>query len=264
MTDELKLDKDQGVAILTLNRPEKMNAMTTQMWNGLRGCVEDVRRDEAVKVLLITGSGSAFCAGSDIVKRLAAWAGVDTRGAPRQELLEPLGFVASLIHGLSKPIIGAINGVAAGAGLSLALLCDIRIASDKARFSARWARVGLIPDLGATYLLPRVIGVDRSLELMFTGDMIDASEAERIGLVTRVVPSEELLAVSLELARKIASGPTVALHFIKRGVHRGLHSTLDEQLEFESWGQSVCRATEDHREGILAFQEKRPPRFLGR
>lgn len=262
--EELKLEKDQGIALLTINRPDKMNAMTTEMWYGLRECIEDVRLDDEVKVLLITGSGAAFCSGSDVVKRLGARLGDNPPEVSRQEMLEPTGYVASLMSRLSKPIIGAINGAAAGAGLSLALLCDIRIASDKARFGATWVRVGLVPDVGASYLLPRLIGVDRSLELMLTGRVIDAQEAERLGMVTRVVPAEELLPASLELARKIAQGPTIAQDFIKRGVHNGLHRTLDQQLEFESWGQRVCRATEDHREGILAFREKRAPRFQGR
>lgn len=262
-TNELRLEKDEGIATLTFNRPEKMNAMTTEMWLRLREIIEDVRRDEETKVLVMTGSGNAFCAGSDVVKRLAARVAGEQRDATRREKLEPVGYLASLINSMSKPIIGAINGVAAGAGISLALLCDIRIASEKARFGAAWVKIGLIPDLAATYLLPRTVGLDKALELMITGDVIGAREAERIGLVTRVVPDEDLLKVSTELARRIAQGPTIAIDFIKRAAYRGLFNTLDEQLDFESYAQNVCRGTEDHREGVAAFQEKRPPRFRG-
>ncbi|MDO8670143.1 MAG: enoyl-CoA hydratase-related protein, partial [Dehalococcoidia bacterium] len=204
-----------------------------------------------------------FCAGADVVKRLGARLGDEAQERTRRELTEPVGYVASLIRSLNKPIIGAINGYAIGGGLALALLCDIRIASEKARFAASFVKVGLIPDLGSTFLLPRAIGMDKALEMMFTGDTIDAAQAERIGLVTRVVPDDEVLKQSMELATRIAHGPSIAVEFIKRGAYRGVHNTFDEQLDFESYGQNVCRGTQDHQEGVQAFKEKRSPIFRG-
>lgn len=262
--EHVMLSKKEGVARLTINRPDKMNALNTEMWNDIRAILGGVAKDDETKVLVLTGVGNAFCAGSDVVARLAARLAGQKYETTRSEMLEPVGYVASLMYNLGKPIIGAVNGVAAGAGLSLALLCDIRIASDKARFAASWIKVGLIPDLGATYLLPRVIGLDRALEMMLSGDIIDAHQAERLGLVTRVVPHEDVLRVSEELARRIASGPSVAVELAKRAALKGLINTLDEQLDFESYAQNLCRSTEDHREGVNAFKEKRPPMFKGR
>lgn len=261
--DELQLTKQDGIATLTLNRPDRMNAMTTAMWYGLRDIIEEVRDDDGIKVLIMTGAGRAFCAGSDVEGRLAARIAGEKIEKTRRDLLEPVGFAASVVSSLGKPIIAAINGVAVGAGLSLALVCDIRIASEKARFGAAWVKVGLIPDLGATYSLPRTIGPDKALELFFTGDIIDSREAERIGLVTKVVLHDELMKVTEELARKIAKGPSVAIELTKRAVYRGLHNDLDKQLDFESYAQNLCRQTEDHREGVKAFMEKREATFKG-
>ncbi|MDO8671282.1 MAG: enoyl-CoA hydratase [Dehalococcoidia bacterium] len=259
--EELVLTKEDGVGILRINRADKLNAMTTEMWDGFRALLAEIRDDDDIKVMVLTGTGRAFCAGSDVVKRLAAR--IDAERS-RQELLEQTGYNGLVLHGITKPIIGAINGTAAGAGLSLALLCDIRIASDQARFASSWVKRGLIPDLGATWLLPRIVGMDNALELMLTGDMIDAAEALRIGMVTRVVPNDDLMTVSLALAKKIAQGPTIAQNFIKRGAYRSLYNTLDEQLDFESYGQGVCRNTEDHKEGVASFMEKRPAVYRGR
>ena len=261
--DELQLTKRDGIATLTLNRADKMNSMTTAMWYGLHDVVEEVRNDDGVKVLIMTGAGRAFCAGSDVQSRLAARIAGEKVETTRKDLLLPVGFAASVLSSLNKPIIAAINGVAAGAGISLSLLCDIRIASDKARFGAAWIKVGLIPDVGATYSLPRTIGPDKALEIFFTGDIIDSKEAERIGLVTRVVPHDELMKVTEELAGRIARAPSVAIELTKRAVYRGLQNDLDKQLDFESYAQNLCRQTEDHREGVQAFMEKREAIFKG-
>jgi len=262
--DKMFLKEREGIATLTLNNPEKLNAMSTEMWNDFRKIIDHIQGNHEIKVLVITGSGRGFCSGSDVGSRLAA--NIEGRGPKKTQadLLEGTGYVAAVIRNLEIPIIAAVNGVAAGAGLSLALLSDIRIASETARFGAIWVRVGLIGDLGATLLLPRIIGPDKAFEMLTTGIMIDAQEAERIGLVTRVVPSEELLNNAYELAGKLAKGPALAIKLMKKGLYKGLgHNDLHLQLDFESFAQGVCRQSEDHREGVRAFMEKREARFKG-
>jgi 2-(1,2-epoxy-1,2-dihydrophenyl)acetyl-CoA isomerase len=234
------------------------------MYDGLCAVVNTVQEDDAVKVLILTGAGKGFCAGSDAKERLASRTDERAAEASRTRILQPVGYFGIPLHRLQKPAIAAINGVCVGAGLSLSLLCDIRIASDKARFGAVWVRRGLIPDVGATCLLPRTIGLDRALEMAFTGDVIDAREAERIGLITRFVPHEDLMEKARALARRIAEGPAVAIEFIKRGMTRAMGGDYLGQLDFESYAQNVCFKTEDFRESLAAFEEKREPRFKGK
>lgn len=261
---ELVLSKEKGVATLTLNRPDKMNAMTTAMWEELQRTAEELRHDDEVRVLVLTGAGRAFCAGTDVEKRLSARIAGERLERTRAELLEPpILSIAPAIQNIGKPTIAAINGVAVGAGLSLALLCDLRIASEGARFAATWIRVGLVPDIGATYFLPRTVPIDKALQMFFTGDFIDAQEAERIGLVTQVVPEGELTKVTQELALRLAKGPSVALELIKRAVYQSLSNDLVKQLHFERYAQNLCYQTEDYREGVKAFMEKRQPVFKG-
>ena len=262
-TEELLRTKEDGIVILTLNRPDRMNSITTTMYHKLIQILKEADDDDSVKVLIITGAGRGFCAGSDIGDRLAARIAGEKIETTRKELIEPVGFVALHIHNFGKPIIAAINGATVGAGLSIASLCDIRIASEKAKFGAAWSKVGLIPDVGATYSLPRLIGPDKTLELFFSGDIIDAQEAKSIGLVTRVVPHDDLMKICLELAQKITDGPSVAIELAKRAIYRGLHNDLEKQLDFESYAQNLCRTTSDHQEGVKAFVEKRTPLFKG-
>jgi 2-(1,2-epoxy-1,2-dihydrophenyl)acetyl-CoA isomerase len=174
------------------------------------------------------------------------------------------GTVAMSFEDLDKPIIAALNGVAVGAGLSMALACDIRIASENARFGAIWVKRGLIPDAGATWFLPRVLPYDKAIELAFTGDLVGAREALEMGLVTRVVPHDQLMPEAEALAGKIAKGPSVAIELIKRGFRRSLTNDLKSQLDYETYAQNLCRRSEDHREGVKSFMEKRPPEFKGR
>jgi 2-(1,2-epoxy-1,2-dihydrophenyl)acetyl-CoA isomerase len=263
--EALTFQVENGIGTLTLNRPDRRNALTTPMCEGLREALGQARRRDDIRVVILTGKGKGFCAGSDAETRLLPRI-VDDHYVPlektRADLLEPVMlYLAPAFYELGKPSIAAINGVAAGAGLSLALLCDIRIACDSARFVASWVNVGLTPDCGATFLLPRVVGIDRALKLFYTGGPIGAHDAERMGLVTQVVPDDSLRNTATELAQKIASGPPVAIELTKRAVYRGLASDLVSQLYFESYAQSVCFTTEDFKEGVRAFREKRRPVF---
>ena len=264
LTEELIYSCKDGVATLTFNRPDKLNAGTAEMYSGICQVVDEVRDNDDVKVLVITGAGRGFCAGSDVERRLAAKASGTPLEKSRKEMVEPVGYFGTALYNLSKPTIAAVNGIAAGAGLSFALLCDIRIVSDKARFKAAWVNVGLVPDVGATYLLPRTINLDKALELCFTGDIIDAGEAARIGLVTRVVPHDDLMKVVGELAAKLARGPSVAIELMKRGIYRALGGDYISQLDFESYAQNICFQTEDFKNATAAFKEKREPHFQGK
>ena len=264
LPQELIYSFKDGVATLTFNRPEKMNACTTAMYNGICQVADDVAANDDIKVLVITGAGRGFCAGSDVGSRLETRAKGERLEKSRREMVQPIGYFGSALYNLGKPTIAAVNGVAAGVGLSFALVCDIRIASDKARFGAVWVRMGLVPDGGGTYLLPRIVGLDKALELAVTGDIIDAREAERIGLVTKVVPHDDLMKVTEELASRIAKGPSVAVELMKRCMYRAVSGDYDAQLDFESYAQNLCVQTEDFKEATTAFREKREPRFQGK
>ena len=264
LTNELQYSCENGVAVLTLNRPDKLNACTTAMYNGIIQVVDEVRQNDDVKVLVLTGAGKGFCAGSDAKNRLKARVKGNSLARSRSEMIAPVGYFGQALYDLEKPTIAAVNGVCAGAGLSFALLCDIRIASDKSKFGAVWTRMGLVPDVGATYLLPRTVGVDKAIMLCFTGELVDAAEAERIGLVTEVVEHDLLMSRVHEIAAKIAEGPSVAIELAKRCIYRAMGGNYASQLDFESYAQNVCFQTEDFQEAIAAFKEKRKARFQGR
>ena len=264
LTDELIYTAKEGVATLTLNRPEKLNACTTEMYKGITLVADEVRDNDELKVLVITGAGRGFCAGSDAQKRLAARAAGEKMETSRKEMVQPVGNFGVALQNLGKPTIAAVNGVCVGAGLSFALLCDIRIVSDKSRFGAVWVNRGLIPDVGGTFLLPRTIGLDKALELAFTGEIIDAKEAERINLVTKVVPHDDLMNVTYNLASRIANGPSVAIELMKRGIYRAMGGDYVAQLDFEGYAQQLCFQTEDFKEALSAFMEKRKAVFKGK
>ena len=262
-TEEILLEKREGIAVITLNRPERFNSFTTNMYREFPRIVDQLKRDDQVRVIILTGAGKGFCAGSDVSDRLGKR--LEKGGEEsRFENLRQVGAMAIDIADLDKPLIGAINGAAVGAGLSLSLLCDIRLASEKARFGAVWLSVGLVPDVGATYSLPRIVGREKALELMLSREVIDAREALKIGLVSKVLTPDQLMKDAMELATKIASGPAVAIELTKRGLQRSLDNDLKTQLDYETYAQNICRQTEDHREGIRAFVEKRKPVFKGR
>ncbi len=264
---ELGFEVKSGVALLSIRRPDKRNALTTRMCEILRDIMAEVKSRDDIRVTIITGTGPAFCAGSDAEDRLLPRM-VDDRCVPlektRGEMLDGVMlYLAPAFLNAGKPTIAAINGVAAGSGLSLALTCDIRLASDKAKFVASWVNVALTPDCGATYTLPRLVGVDRALKMFFTGDPVDAREAERIGLVTEVIRHDDLAGRAMELAERIAAGPSVAIELTKRAAHRGIVSDFTSQLYFENYAQDICFMSKDFREGVTAFKEKRKPKFIG-
>jgi len=262
-SNEILVEKKEGVAVVTLNRPERFNALTASMLRRFPEIFDQLRRDDGVKAVILTGTGKGFCAGADVFERLADRLEKGDEGS-RFEHLQQVGAMALNIADFDKPLIGAINGVAAGGGLSIALLCDIRLASDNARFTAVWLNIGLIADVGATYYLPRIVGREKAFELMLTGEIVGADEALKIGLVSKIFPHDQLMDEARKLAKSIAVGPSVAVELTKRGLQRSLANDLKTQLDYESYAQNICRQTEDHKEGIRAFAEKRKPVFSGK
>ena len=214
-----------------------------------------------VRVVVLTGAGKAFCAGGDM-KRMETGTGL-TPPEQRDEIRTNHRIVKT-IHEMEKPVIASVNGVAVGAGCDLVLACDMRIASEKARFGEVFANVGLVPDAGGTYFLPRLIGSAKAMELILTGRIIDAREADRIGLVNRVVPHDDLKKETMAFAEKLAQGPPLAMGMAKTAIYRGMQMDLASELEYEAYAQSILMETEDYQEGVKAFSEKRLPNYKGK
>ena len=264
MTYECLLyEMNDGIAQLTLNRPERLNALGGTLRDDLLDAITRASADPHVRVMVITGAGRGFCAGGD-VKAMNEARERGREGQLIDKFAPSRDRTLLAMRDAPQPIIAAVNGPAAGAGMNLALGCDMRIASSAATFSQAFVKRGLHPDWGGTYFLPRAVGMAKASELIFTGEVVDAPEALRLGLVSRVVAPEELLPAARELARKIAAGPPVAIRLAKRALHHNLGTDLRAALEFETFAQNVCRETEDAAEGIRAFVEKRPPVFRGR
>jgi len=254
----IRVDVADAIATITLDRPEALNALTGAMLADLLAAFRRSARDRAVRAVVLTGAGRAFCAGQDLKERLAP-------DAPPLAVVvrERYNPIITAMRMLDQPIVGAINGVAAGAGASLALACDVRLAAETASFALAFGRIGLVPDSGATWFLPRLIGPAKAAELALTGATLSAEDAERFGLVARVVPAETLAAETRDVAARLAALAPVALAQTKRALERSWSLDLDTALEEEAWRQGIAGATEDHAEGIAAFVEKRPPRFRG-
>lgn len=250
---------EEGVLAITLNRPDVLNAFNRKMTDELQDAFKKAERDPAVRCIVLTGAGRAFSSGEDLKSRSAE--GDSDFGSTLRQRYNPL---VSKMRNIEKPVLGSINGVAAGAGCSIALACDLRIASEKARFMEVFVRVGLVPDSGSSFLLPRLVGLGRALEMAFLGDEMGADEALRTGLVNRVVPAEELESATRELALRLARSPTKAIGLAKRAINRALTMDLDQALDYEVYGQETAGASDDHKEGIAAFLEKRTPNFTGR
>jgi 2-(1,2-epoxy-1,2-dihydrophenyl)acetyl-CoA isomerase len=258
--EDIILDKRRdNIAVITLNRPERLNAVTWQSWSQVEDAFERLSVDDDVRVIVLTGAGRGFCSGTD----LAAASALPGESSRSRRMRSPYDTVNKLLA-CPKPSIGAINGVAAGAGLSLAVGCDMRIAGEGARFSAIWARRALVPDFSCAYILPRLVGMAKALELMYTGDIIDAQEALRIGLVTQVVPQDGLMPAALALAERIAKGPPIALELTKRLAYQSWFAQLENHVRYEELYQSFCVESEDVQEGVRSFMEKREAEFKGR
>ena len=251
------------VATLTLNRPDRLNALGGTLREDLTAGLQRAIDDPDVRAIVITGAGKGFCAGGDV--KAMQEANQAHRARPLADRVAPSrDRTVLLMRDSPKPLIAAVNGAAAGAGMNLALACDIRIGSSTARFSQAFVRRGLHPDWGGTYFLPRVVGMAKACEMIFTGQIIDADEALRLGIVSAVYPPERLLAATHELATKIAAGPPTSIRLARRALYRNQEADLRSALEFETFAQNICSETEDAREGIAAFVEKREPRFSGR
>ncbi|MDD5748620.1 MAG: enoyl-CoA hydratase-related protein [Actinomycetota bacterium] len=260
--EEIVIKQDEAVEIITLNRPERYNAFTFDMIRALTERFEQLAFDDDVRAVLVTGAGDAFCAGADL-----------TGAGGREDSFKPLGMritaqaysrLAQSVWSLEKPVVAAVNGIAAGAGCNFALSCDIVLASESAKFIEVFVRRGLIADACGTYFLPRLVGLAKAKELMFFGEDLSAEEAMRIGLISRVVKDEKLIDESLSMARKLAEGPTRAIGMMKSMLNRSFESGIVEAVEREGSLQGIAVSTEDFTEGVSSFLEKRKPNFKGK
>jgi 2-(1,2-epoxy-1,2-dihydrophenyl)acetyl-CoA isomerase len=251
--------RNEAVLTLTLNRPERLNALTGDLLDSLAAALRSAASDDSLRAVVVTGAGRAFCSGLDLKAAAEAAASVDVR----RELADHYAPVIRTMRDMPKPVIAAVNGPAAGAGFSLALAADLRIAAESASFVMAFVRIGLVPDAGSTYLLPRLIGPARAAELMMLGDAVDTQRALDIGLVSRVVPDAELLPAALAIASRLAAGPR-SIAFIKEALALSPGNDLDAQLGVEERLQTEATKTQDFFEGVGAFLQKRPPSFTGR
>ncbi len=259
---ELLIEQKDGILTITLNRPDVLNALTMGMMKGITDALKKAATDKAIKVVILTAAGRAFCAGADLgdlQKRQKVQS--FSLGDELRDHFNPL--VAQLRR-LEKPVIGAINGLAAGAGASIILSADIKVCAEKATFLNAFVRVGLVPDSGMTYFLPRSLGYAKALEHMWLAKPVTAEQALAAGIVNKVVPAEQVLAEANAYASELAKMPPLALQLTKRAINRSLEAaSLDEQMEYEAQLQEVLGKTKDHSEGVSAFLEKRPPQFKG-
>jgi 2-(1,2-epoxy-1,2-dihydrophenyl)acetyl-CoA isomerase len=259
--ETIEVGRSGGVVTITLNRPEKKNAINGPMWEELRATLREIARTRTDRVVVLTGAGGAFCSGADL-----SGGGADTGGVAQHGWynMRDVGDVFVALSRLPQPVIAKVGGVAAGAGCSMALACDLIVASDEARFSMIFARRGLSLDFGASWLLPRLVGLHKAKEIALFADILSAKEAEALGLVNRIVPAGELDAFVDDWATRLAAGPPIALAQTKRLLNGSLGLSVEQALEDEGWAQTVNFGTADTAEAMQAFLQKREPRFEGR
>ena len=252
-------EKIDAIGKTTLNRPEKYNSFVREMALALQNILNDCANDDSIRCILITGSGKAFCAGQDLKEA------TDPEGPEIEQIVrEHYNPIIRKIREIEKPVIAAVNGIAAGAGANVALACDIVVAGKSANFIQAFSKIGLIPDSGGTYFLPRLIGLPKATALMMTGESISAEKAEKMGMIYAVYGDAEFKSKSLKLAKSISEMPTKGLGYTKRLLTHSLNNSLDEQLDLEAETQALSAKSEDHKEGVQAFLEKRPPVFTGK
>lgn len=259
--ETILLEKKEGIAKLTLNRPDRMNAFNEKMMQEMGEAVQETNQDDEVRVLVLTGAGKAFCTGADVGgmgDREPLGAEAIRRGFTRIQ-----NFILG-IHRLEKPSIAMVNGACVGGGFDLACACDMRTGSEYARFMVAFTRIGLFPGWGGTWLYQRIIGLPKAAEMLFTGDFMDAREAERLGLLNKLVPAAELEKETMALARRIADGPPIAIRLAKMQLYKGEHMDLETALQIAAACETITLTSEDHKEGVAAFRGKRPPKYKGK
>lgn len=265
MSDEkiILVEKTDGVAVITLNRPDKLNAFNDELSFALQDALKEAEKDPAVRAVVITGAGRGFCSGQDLQNRKFSDA---SEGRPHlsESIRRRYNPIIMRIRKMEKPVIAAVNGVAAGAGSSLALACDFRVVSENASFVQSFSKVGLVPDSGATFFLPRLIGVTKAFELMLTAEKLDAKTANELGLINKLVPQEKVMEEAMAFARQLAAGPTKAYGLTKRAINRAVFWDLEELLEYEAHLQEIAGRSDDFQEGVTAFLEKRQPAYRGK
>ncbi len=255
----IQFEKIEAVAKITLNRPGKYNSFVREMALELQNILDECSQDKTVRSILITGAGKAFCAGQDLKEA------IDPEGPEIEEIVRKhFNPIIQKIRGIEKPVIAAVNGVAAGAGANLALACDIVVATKSAGFIQAFSKIGLIPDSGGTYFLPRLIGLPRATAIMITGETVSAEKAESMGMIYAVYEDFEFEKTTFKLAQTIAAMPTKVLGYTKKLLFQSFNNSLEEQLSLEAETQALSAISEDHKEGIQAFLEKRAPQFTGK
>lgn len=256
-------EKQDGVAIITLNRPDKLNSFNDELSFALQDALKEAEKDSSIRAVVLTGAGRGFCAGQDLQNRKFSDASAG-RPSLSDSIRRRYNPMVIKIRKMEKPVIAAVNGVAAGAGSSLALACDLRVVSETASFIQSFSKVGLVPDSGATFILPRLIGATKAFELMVTADKLDAKTANELGLVNKLVPQEKVLEEAVAWAKQLAQGPSKAYGLIKRALNKAVFPDLEELLENEAYLQEIAGRTDDFQEGVTAFLEKRQPAYTGK
>ncbi|MDB5098983.1 MAG: 2-(1,2-epoxy,2-dihydrophenyl)acetyl-CoA isomerase [Cyanobacteria bacterium RYN_339] len=259
--ETIRWELENGVGTLTFNRPDVYNSFNDAMSDEVLAALKQAAKDPAVRCVVITGAGRAFCAGQDLNSRNVA--GFDTELHLGDSVRDRYAPIVRAIRTMDKPVVAAVNGVAAGAGCSIALACDLRLASTKASFVQAFVRIGAAPDTGTSFFLPRLVGLGRAMELLFTGDKLDAETAEKYGLANRVADPDAFPGMVKEFTERLAQGPTKAMALAKKAVNRALACDLEELLDYEAHMQEIAGRSADYREGVSAFTEKRQPVYTG-